>query len=226
MDTSRLILVAKNLLKKDSTVKDMFKEYQVDIREIDLIPICFVEKLEVSARTEHGIIYLNKKLLPDFLNKNLHYLVHEITHFLQQTTGNSPTKGSTEDNYLENEYEQEGFQNQTKYISDQKSPEKAEKYVQKVMDHHKIPEKEREDLEDDLLRTSSIKEKQLNLFKRNNPELSKEELKEKTEQLLANFKENLAEIEPAVRVQKVKILPEFERKYRIKQIKNILDNLK
>lgn len=92
----------------------------------------------------------NNKLYDDIS----HYVVHEVTHWFQQTTGNKPTPGSTSDSYLDNPVEQEGFRNQTKYIADTKGEEEAEKYIEKVLDHHSNDAKDkdkREDRKDKLL---------------------------------------------------------------------------
>jgi hypothetical protein len=146
----KIINVLKNRIKKHEVVKNMFDDYDMDIEEIDLIPMGFAE-LDVSARTDHGIILLNYNMLQDgsFLNDD-HYLVHEITHFCQQTTGDGPTRSDGED-YLDNKYEQEGFQNQTEYISDTKGEDVAEEYIERVLDKHDVKTKEREDKKDVLL---------------------------------------------------------------------------
>jgi hypothetical protein len=137
------------LIKKHPVVKEMFEEHDVDLNEIDLIPMCFA-KLPVSARTEHGIIYFNIKLAEDGFDNDDHYMVHEITHFLQQTTGDKPTKGSTKETYLDNPAEVEGFQNQTEYLADTRGKEKAEDYVNQVLDHHEVDGKKREEKEEEL----------------------------------------------------------------------------
>ena len=123
-------------------VKDMLEEYDIDRAELDLWPIC-VAKIPVSARTDHGVIYLNVDLFIDEdgniredVVDNDHYLAHEATHGCQQTTGSKATPGSTDDNYLDNPTEQEGFQNQTKYISETQGDDEAEEYVEQVLDHH------------------------------------------------------------------------------------------
>lgn len=142
----------KDKIRDNEIVTDMFEEYGVDIDELDLIPIAFSD-IEVSARTDHGIIYLNYKLLEDGdLDKDDHYFVHEITHFLQQTTGTKPTQGASDGDYLENEFEQEGFQNQTQYLSQTRGDEAAKKYIDKVLDHHEVEDpKERIKKRKDLL---------------------------------------------------------------------------
>ena len=53
---------------------------------------------------------------------------------------------------MANEFEQEGFQNQTEYISDTQGDEEAEEYVEDLLDHHDIEgKKEREKRKDQLL---------------------------------------------------------------------------
>lgn len=136
-------------IKKHPVVKKMFDEHDVDISEIDLLPMCFAD-LDVSARTDHGIIYFNIKLLEDGFDDDDHYAVHEITHVLQQTTGNKPTQGSADGDYLDNKYEVEGFQNQVEYMADVKDKDTAEKYVEQVLDHHSVDEG-REDKKEELM---------------------------------------------------------------------------
>lgn len=134
----KVIDKVRNRIKKHPTVKKMFKDFKVDLNELDNVPMCFA-KTSVSARTDHCIIYFNIKLLEDgdFENDD-HYMVHELTHWLQQSTGNKPTQGADDGEYLDNQDEVEGFQNQTEYISDVKGDEKAKEYVAQVLDHHKI----------------------------------------------------------------------------------------
>jgi len=153
----KIIQALKDKIRDHETVKDMFKEHGVDLSEIDLIPMAFDEDLDVSARTDHGIIYLNAKLLKDDkISTDDHYLVHEITHFLQQTCGDKPTTGGgSGEDYVTNKYEVEGFQNQTEYISDEYGDEAAEKYVDRVLDHHNLRGKKREDRKDVLLQLAS-----------------------------------------------------------------------
>jgi hypothetical protein len=144
-------------IKDHDVVKSMFDEYDVDIDEVDLVPMCFAE-LDVSARTDHGIIYFNINLLNDGFENDDHYLVHELTHYLQQTTGDKPTKGSDDGNYLDNKEEVEGFQNQTKFLADTRDEDEAETYVEQVLDHHDVhDDKERRRRRRELLQLASIK---------------------------------------------------------------------
>jgi hypothetical protein len=148
----KLINRMKAYLKKHPIVIDMFKEYDVPIEELDLIPMKFGE-LDVSARTDHGIITFSYKLLCDGnFFKDYMYAVHEITHYLQQTTGDKPTQGAEDGDYLENPFEQEGFQRQIEYVDDMFGENEADNYVEHLLDHHDVKDSDdREDKKDTLM---------------------------------------------------------------------------
>lgn len=137
----RMIDKARVRLKNDEVMKKVFKDYDEDINTIDYIPIRF-GNLSVSGKTDHAVIILNYKLLcdGDFL-KDYSYLIHEITHYLQQTTGTHPTKSSDDGEYLENEFEQEGFANQVEYIANHEGEDEAEEYVDDLLEHHEVEDK-------------------------------------------------------------------------------------
>jgi hypothetical protein len=142
---SKMIDKAKSYLKKDETMKNIFEEYGEDVDIIDYIPTYF-DDLDVSAKTDHGIVIINYKLLcdGDFF-KDYSYLIHEYTHWAQQCLGEKPTKSSDDGDYLNNKFEQEGFQNQVEYISNHFGEEEAEKYVKHLLDHHEVTEKKEKD---------------------------------------------------------------------------------
>lgn len=148
---NRMLKKMREHLKKDETVQKMFKEYEVDLDEIDLIPMRF-GKLDVSAKTDHGILIFNWKLLcdGDFL-EDYSYGVHEITHWLQQTTGNKPTQSADDGSYLDNPFEQEGFQNQVEYISNNEGENRAEEYVDDLLEHHEVEDKEEKEEKKEIL---------------------------------------------------------------------------
>jgi len=146
--TPMLLLGLKHMvreLKRDPIIIDLFKEYNLDINEIDFIPMTFTD-LDVSARCDHGIIYFNYKLLENGSFEPCYaYATHEITHWAQQTANDKPTQSSDDGNYLDNEYEQEGFQNQISYISEHFGEDKAEDYVDHLLDHHDVKDKSKKD---------------------------------------------------------------------------------
>lgn len=134
----KLINTAKAYVKKSPVMIAAFKKYKVNLEELDNIPM-FFKDIDVSARTEHGVIWLNYSLLSDGdFFKDYSYLVHESVHWLQQSTGQMPTQGSDEGEYLYNKAEQEGFKNQIKYIKSIFGKEAAEEYTDNLLDHHDV----------------------------------------------------------------------------------------
>jgi hypothetical protein len=146
-----LIEKVRARIKRNEVVARMFEGHGIDLSELDLVPMCFAD-IDVSARTDHGVIYFSTKLLKDGdFDKDDHYLVHELTHFLQQTTGTQPTKGSEHGDYLKNPEEVEGFQNQVEYISNLRGKEKADSYVERVLDHHDQEGNKRKQRKEELM---------------------------------------------------------------------------
>lgn len=148
---NRLINKAKNFLKNDEVWKKICKEHDEEPEIIDLIPTRF-GNLDVSAKTDHGIVILNYKLLCDGdFTKDYSYLIHEYSHWFQQCYGTKPTKSSDDGAYLDNPFEQEGFQNQIEYISKQEGPEEAEDYVENLLDHHEVDSDKERDKKKEVL---------------------------------------------------------------------------
>jgi len=147
----KLINKAKEHLKTDEVMQRICKEYDQSVDMIDLIPTTFKD-LDVSAKTDHGVVYLNYKLLEDgdFL-KDYSYLIHEYSHFFQQCFMSKPTKGADDGEYLDNPYEIEGFVNQIEYIANELGEDEAHDYVDDLLDHHDIDDKEKDDKKETLM---------------------------------------------------------------------------
>lgn len=218
----------RQLLKKNEIVKKLLKSNNLDEDFLDLICMCFTDDLEVSARTQHGMIYFNINLL-DKIDKIPSYAVHEITHVVQQLTGDGPTQGSTDDTYLDNPYEIEGFQNQSKYISDTEGDSAAEKYIEKVLDHHEIPEGEREEKKEDLLRLSSPKKpiEQLKLNLNKNPShKDHSDISKEIKEFMNNYEENLEKIPgKSSRNLTLQKLYDWDKEYRLRKLKELIEKL-
>lgn len=157
-ESLQLINKTKESIKDSDVIKNVFKKYKVDVSELEFIPICFSD-LEVSARTAHGVIFINNNLLDNVSKEDReaaidHYLVHEIVHWVQQTTGTRPTKGADSGDYLENEEEIEGFQNQSEFLADTRDEKAAEKYIDQVLDHHEVHDDEARDSKKEELLTT------------------------------------------------------------------------
>lgn len=147
-ELKKIIDKGRDFVKNHKTIKDKFKEYNVDLSEIDTVPIIFKD-IDVSAKTEQGIIYLNYELLCDGnFEKDYSYLAHELVHYLQQTA----TEGGTDphEDYLKNPDEQEGFNIQIKFIEKEYGKNEANKYIEHLLDHHEVDGKDRNSIKSKL----------------------------------------------------------------------------
>lgn len=147
-DLNDAILKLKEKIKRDPVVIEKFKEYNVPLDKIDSIDVSFCP-LDVSAKTKDKKIYLNIKLFGSDAQAE-HYLVHELVHYLQQSTG-SLTKEDMSDDYLDRPAEEEAFSAQIDYKEEHESPEEAERYVDNLLDYHGVKGKDREEKKKDLL---------------------------------------------------------------------------
>jgi hypothetical protein len=147
----RMINKAKAFLKQDEVMQRVCDDHGVDVDIIDYIPTMFSD-LDVSAKTDKGVVYLNFKLLcdGDFF-KDYGYLTHEYTHFLQQAFGDGPTRSSSDDDYLDNPAEEEAFSNQVEFLANEFGKDEAEEYVDHLLEHHELEGKKREEKKELLM---------------------------------------------------------------------------
>jgi hypothetical protein len=148
----KMIQRFKDELKHDQVIQEMCDKYDFDVEDIDLVPIKFGD-IDVSARTDKGVITLNWKLLEqnDESNDIKSYICHELNHYLAQSK--APTKSADDGDYLMNPDEQNAFQYQVKYIDHHHGEDEAEEYVEQVLDHHEVEDtKERQKKEDILMK--------------------------------------------------------------------------
>jgi len=147
----RLIQLMKDNLKQDPVFLELLDKLNEDPSTIDYIPVRFGD-IDVSARTDGGVITLNWQLLEDCDFKTIvGYLLHEIKHALDQLQ--FPTKSADDGDYLKNPDEVSAFQHQVKYLDEQFGGDKAEKYVDQVLDHHDVKDKkERKEKEENLMK--------------------------------------------------------------------------
>ncbi len=146
----KLINRIKSLLHKDDTFQQMCEEYDLSTSIIDNIPIMFAP-LDVSARTQSGVMTLNKKLLDGKIGDIAMYIIHEARHYLDQCYGDTATTGSDYGDYLENPFEHSAFQTQIQFIDDQFGSQEANDYTEQLLDHHDKAGKERKELKEELM---------------------------------------------------------------------------
>lgn len=142
----------KEQLKREPIVQKEFKKYERNINDVDKVSIEFDPNLDVSAKTINGKIYLNAKMLEEDWHDYFHYAVHEVTHYLQHTSGKCNGHGDNEKvPYLDNESEVEAFQNQLKYREKTEDKKTVNKYVKDLLDKHDVPQDERKEKKKELL---------------------------------------------------------------------------
>lgn len=153
-DQAKEILVdaITTLLKENKVVKRMFDSFGVDVEDIEKMPIEFAN-LKVSAKTKNGKVYLNDKLLEDNdFKDDIHYIVHEAVHWLQQTRGDvRKYKKDESDEYLDLPAEIEAFRYQIQFMDDFQGAERAEQYVDDLLDFHDVEGEERAAKKEELM---------------------------------------------------------------------------
>ena len=149
-DTKAIIKQMREVAKKDPKLKKKFKEYGVDINDIDNVHIEFCP-LEVSAKTKHMRIYLNDKMLDKMEFKEIcSYAIHELIHYLQQKTHNVHKNDMNKD-YLDLETEEEAFKTQIDFKKRNEGKEEAEEYTNDLLDHHDYKGQKRKEKKKELI---------------------------------------------------------------------------
>jgi len=146
-----IISKVKIFLKKDDVVKDIFNQYNKNIKDMDGISISFEKNLDVTAKTIDGKIILNTSLMDENFNIICRYVVHELTHVFQHMEKEFSKKQKKEEKYLDRPEEIEAFQNQVKFDSKKRSRKEAIKYIEDLLSYHKIKKEERKEKKKQLL---------------------------------------------------------------------------
>ena len=136
-----LVKKIKEYVKKDEECRDLFKKYNKEIDLIDYISLSFDNNMEGSAKTVNGRVYLNSKLAKKPFVIIMRYVVHELVHVFQHMKG---IKSKKEKNYLDIKEEEEAFAEKIKFDAEKRGEDKAEEYVEDLLEYHKYPKKERE----------------------------------------------------------------------------------
>ena len=148
MDKMTLLSKIRKALINDKIAKKICKEKGVGEWFLKGVPIDFGE-IKPSAKTVDSSIILNNKLMDKPFNIMMRYVIHELTHSIQHVQ-DQESKRDTEE-YLDRPTEIEAFKNQIEYDADKRGEDKAEEYVDGLLDFHDIKGKERKDKKDELL---------------------------------------------------------------------------
>lgn len=147
-----LLDAIKELLKGDSVVQRMFDEFDVPLEDIEQAPLEFAP-LKVSAKTRNGKIYLNKSLLEDGdFSDDIHYIVHELRHWLQQTNGDMDKyRKRPELDYLDLPAEIEAFKDQIEFMANFYGEDRAKEYLEDLLDVHEFEGDARDNKYEELM---------------------------------------------------------------------------
>lgn len=143
----------RSLLKHSSVVSEMFERFDTSIKKIEDVPIDFAE-LEVSAKTKNKKIFLNVILIDeDDFTKHIHYVVHELCHFLQQLTKEVHRYDNLDEmDYLDQPTEVEAFSYQIKFIRESDGDTAGDKYLNSLLDFHEYEGSKRDRKAKELLK--------------------------------------------------------------------------
>lgn len=144
-----LLAEIKRTMRNDDVVKEICKEHGFDIDILDGIPIEFIEDLEASAKTTNSCIKLNSNLLDEEFEVIMRYAVHELVHALQHMLPDN--YNCDDEEYLERPDELSAFQYQIKYEDKERGKDKAEEYVDDLIEYHEIPPEKQENKKEELL---------------------------------------------------------------------------
>ena len=142
----------KEELCADPIAKKILDKFNMPEEVIQGLSISFDEDLDVTAKTVNGEVTLNKTLLDKSFHTLMRYVIHELVHVCQhiRDEDKKPKKSPKGKGYLENKEEIEAFKWQTLYETETKGEDKAEEYLENLLEFHKIPKKEREDKIEEL----------------------------------------------------------------------------
>ena len=152
---SRILAKIIDFLKGSEAVRGMFGHYKIPLERIHDVDIRFAE-LPVSAKTKDEIIYINNKFLEDAdFSEEIHYIVHEMCHWLQQHCDDPYDRFPSEGvDYMNMPSEWEAFMYQAHFMREFYGDERAEQYVDDLLDFHEIEGAERDKKRAALLLTT------------------------------------------------------------------------
>ncbi|MAG24544.1 hypothetical protein CMI47_03095 [Candidatus Pacearchaeota archaeon] len=137
-------------LMNDSVAKEICEENNMGVWFLASVPISF-EDLDVTAKTVNGNITLNPKLMKKSFKIIMRYVIHELVHAIQHVKDYGTKQDDKRKDYLNREDEIEAFQYQVKFDEQTRGEDKAEEYVDGLLDFHDIPSDQKRDKKEEIM---------------------------------------------------------------------------
>lgn len=151
-EKQKLFAEIRRHIKNSDIAKECLKEKKIGPWIFDAFPLDF-DEIDVTAKTINGTIYLNPKVLKMDFNIVMRYVIHEFVHVLQHINEekNGDKKSDKDQEYLDRDDEIEAFQKQIKFDAKVRGPKAAEKYVDELLEFHKIKDRKEKKNKKNLL---------------------------------------------------------------------------
>ena len=140
----------RTALMNDDIAKEICSDLGIGSWFLASVPIRY-EKVKVTAKTVNGNIILSPKLAKKPFDILMRYVIHELVHAIQHIKEYGKKQTDKKKDYLNREDELEAFQYQVKFDEEHRGEEEAEKYVDKLLSFHDIPDERREEKKEELM---------------------------------------------------------------------------
>tara|TARA_Y100001938_G_C8070752_1_gene422910 strand:+ start:728 stop:1237 length:510 start_codon:yes stop_codon:yes gene_type:complete len=150
-DEIELLSKVRKALLNDKVAKKICREKDVGNWFLEGVPISF-DRIKPSAKTVDSKIILNEKLAEKSFEIIMRYVIHELTHAIQHADkyGNKKQDKRNKE-YLDRGSEIEAFQYQVEFDSNKRGKEKAEEYVEELLEYHDLSGDDKADKRVELL---------------------------------------------------------------------------
>lgn len=150
LDQMKALSKVRTALMNDDIAREICDDLKMGHWHLSSVPIAF-EKIDVTAKTVDGKIVLNPKLMNKPFSILMRYVIHEMVHAIQHIHEHGEKQTDKKDDYLSREDEVEAFQYQVKFDKENRGEDEAEKYVDRLLDFHDIPDKDKDDKKEELM---------------------------------------------------------------------------
>jgi predicted metal-dependent peptidase len=140
----------RTALMNDDIAKEICKDLGIGEWFLTSVPIRY-EEIKVTAKTVNGNIILNPKLMKKPFDILMRYIIHELVHAIQHIHEYGEKQTDKRKDYLNREDELEAFQYQVKFDEEHRGEDKAERYVDRLLNFHDVPEGKKKEKKKEIM---------------------------------------------------------------------------